>query len=86
MRRALTLLYRQCADVINNEEGHFASYDFESWCELSQLTSLEKQPGEDYIRAVGFELQVPRIVTVDAIRSHAGADGPVQPQEPVCPR
>ncbi len=62
VRRALTLMYRQCADVINNESGHFASYDFDSWCELSQLTSLEKQPGEDYIRAVDFELQVPRIV------------------------
>lgn len=62
VRRALTLLYRECAEVISNEEGQFASYDFESWCELSRLASVEKQPGEDYIRAVGFELQVPRIV------------------------
>ncbi|MGB7346216.1 MAG: HNH endonuclease [Pirellulaceae bacterium] len=61
VRRAFTLLYRQCAEVIANENGQFVSYDFESWCELSQLASLEKQPGEDYIRAVGFELQVPRI-------------------------
>jgi 5-methylcytosine-specific restriction endonuclease McrA len=61
VRRALTLLYRQCAEVITNESGQFASYDFDSWCELSQLASMEKQPGEDYIRAVGFELQVPRI-------------------------
>ena len=61
VRRALTLLYRQCAEVITNESGQFASYDFDSWCELSQLASMEKQPGEDYIQAVGFELQVPRI-------------------------
>jgi len=61
VRRALTLLYRQCAEVIANEDGQFCSYDFDSWCELSQLASMEKQPGEDYIRAVGFELQVPRI-------------------------
>lgn len=61
VRRALTLLYRQCAEVIANESGQFVSYDFDSWCELSQLASLEKQPGEDYIQAVGFELQVPRI-------------------------
>ena len=62
VRRAFTLLYRECAEVIDNENGQYVSYDFASWCELSQLTSLEKQPGEDYIRAVGFELQVPRIV------------------------
>ncbi len=62
VRRALTLLYRDCAEVITNEGGQYASYDFECWCELSQLTSLEKQPGEDFLRAVGFEIQVPRIV------------------------
>ncbi|WP_068267461.1 HNH endonuclease [Rubripirellula obstinata] len=62
VRRSLTLLYRQCAEVIGNEDGTFISYDFDSWCELSQLTSLEKQPGEEYIQAVDFELQAPRIV------------------------
>ncbi|MCG8649464.1 MAG: HNH endonuclease [Pirellulales bacterium] len=62
VRRAFTLLYRDCAEVIGNENGQYSSHDFESWCELSQLTSTDKQPGEDYIRAVGFELQVPRIV------------------------
>ena len=62
VRRAFTLLYRECAEVISNENGQYISYDFESWCEMSQLASLEKQPGEDYIRAVDFELQVPRIV------------------------
>lgn len=62
VRRALTILYRNCAEVIALESGAYVSYDFESWCELSQLTSLEKQPDEEYIQAVSFELQVPRIV------------------------
>jgi 5-methylcytosine-specific restriction endonuclease McrA len=62
VRRALTLLYRDCAEVITNEDGTYVTYDFGSWCELSQLTSTDKQPGEEYLRAVGFELQVPRIV------------------------
>ncbi len=61
VRRALTLLYRQCAEVIDMDRGQYVSYDFESWCELSQLTSIDKQPGEEYLQAVGFELQVPRI-------------------------
>lgn len=62
VRRGLTLLYRECAEVIGNEDGQYVTYDFESWCELSQLTSVEKQPGEEYLQAVGFELQVPRVL------------------------
>lgn len=61
VRRTLTLLYRQCAEVISHEAEQFISYDFDSWCEMSQLNSLEKQPGDDFIQAVGFEIQVPRI-------------------------
>lgn len=62
VRRALTLLYRGCAEVISIEDGRYVNYDFESWCEVSQLLALEKQPKEDYIQAVNFELQVPRLV------------------------
>lgn len=62
VRRAMTLLYRGCAEVIKIEEGSYANFDFDSWCEVSQLYSLEKQPEEEYLRAVGFEIQVPRIV------------------------
>lgn len=61
VRRAMTLLYRDCAEVILLEDGQFVSYDFESWVELSQLTSLDKQPDEDYLQAVHCELRVPRI-------------------------
>ncbi len=62
VRRALTLLYRGCAEVVTLENEQYTSYDFSSWCELSQLQAEDKQPGEDYLQAVGFELQVPRIV------------------------
>ncbi len=62
VRRALTLLYRGCAEVITIEENQYSSFDFDTWCEVSQILSLEKQPGEDYVQAVGFEIQVPRIV------------------------
>jgi 5-methylcytosine-specific restriction endonuclease McrA len=62
VRRALTLLYRGCAEVITIEEGSYANYEFDAWCEVSQLLSLEKQPDEDYLQAVNFEIQVPRIV------------------------
>ena len=62
VRRAMTLLYRECAEVISIESGQYSNYDFEAWCELSQITSLDKQPDEEYIQAVSFEIQVPRIV------------------------
>lgn len=62
VRRAMTLLYRGCAEVITIEEDQYYNYDFEAWCEISQFHALEKQPGEDYLKAPQFDLQVPRIV------------------------
>jgi 5-methylcytosine-specific restriction endonuclease McrA len=61
-RRALTLLYRDCCEVIAVEADQYVNYDFANWCELSQLQALEKLPGEDYIRTPTFELQLPRII------------------------
>ncbi|TWT98865.1 HNH endonuclease [Neorhodopirellula pilleata] len=62
VRRALTLLYRECAEVIDSDDGAFVSHDFDSWCEISQLAALDKQPDEDFLKAVDFEVKVPRIV------------------------
>jgi 5-methylcytosine-specific restriction endonuclease McrA len=62
VRRAMTLLYRSCAEVISIENGSYNNYDFDTWCELSQLLSMDKQEDEEYIRAVSFEIQVPRIL------------------------
>ncbi|MBX3423282.1 MAG: HNH endonuclease [Pirellulaceae bacterium] len=62
VRRAMTLLYREVAEVISIDGGQYSNYDFEGWCELSQLLSMDKQDGEEYIRAVNFEIQVPRII------------------------
>ena len=62
VRRAMTLLYRGCAEVITIEDDQYINYDFENWCELSDLHSMEKQLGEDYIKTPTRELQVPRIV------------------------
>ncbi len=62
VRRAMTLLYRGCAEVITIDSGVYLSYEFDAWCEISQLHALEKQPDEDYIRAVQFDVQVPRIL------------------------
>ncbi len=63
VRRAFVVLYGECAEVIHLEDGHYANYDFPAWCEMSAFRALEyKQPHEDWIRAVRFEVQVPRII------------------------
>jgi 5-methylcytosine-specific restriction endonuclease McrA len=61
-RRAFVLVYRDLAEVIHIEEGQYANYDFQAWCEISQLRSEEKQPHDDWIRSIHFEIQVPRVI------------------------
>ncbi len=62
VRRALCLLVRDLAEVIHLEEGRFANYDFQSWREISELRGSCRHPHEDWIRAVNFDLQVPRVI------------------------
>jgi 5-methylcytosine-specific restriction endonuclease McrA len=61
-RRALTLLFREHAEVIDLEDGQYNNYDFESWREISELKAEFKEPSQDWIRAVNFDIQIPRIV------------------------
>ena len=67
VRRAFALLFRDLAEVIHLEEGPqkettFANYDFQAWREVSELRAESKQPHDDWIRAVNFEIQVPRVI------------------------
>ena len=62
VRRAFCLLFREMAEVIHFEKGQFANYSFETWQQASELRADCKQPQEDWIRAVGFEIQVPRVI------------------------
>ena len=62
VRRAFGLLYREIAEVIHLEEGRFANYSFDSWRETSELKADLKRPQQDWIRAVNFEIQVPRVI------------------------
>ncbi len=61
-RRAFGLLFREAAEVIHLEEGTYANHDFRSWREASELRAAVKQPHDDWIRAVNFEIQVPRVI------------------------
>ncbi len=62
VRRALGLLCRELAEVIHLDQGQFANYNFESWREISELRASFKEPNEDWISSVNFEIQVPRVI------------------------
>lgn len=62
VKRALSLLYRQHAEVINCEQGTFGSYDFHSWTEISQLKRNFEPHTHDWIKTVDCHLAVPKIV------------------------
>ena len=62
VRRAFCLLLGELAEVIHNDDGAFANYNFDAWREISELRVLEKQPHDDWLKAVNFEIQVPRVL------------------------
>jgi 5-methylcytosine-specific restriction endonuclease McrA len=62
VRRAITLLFRQLAEVVHIEDGRFAAHSLESWRELSSLRAGFRTPDEDWVQGVGYELQAPRVI------------------------
>ena len=74
VRRAFGLLLRELAEVIHIEDGQYANYDFESWREISELQAEFKEPHEDWMRSVNFEIHVPRVHPAAALRPSAEAD------------
>src|SRR5579863_2794728 len=64
VRRAFCLLFKDLAEVINIENGTYVSYDFQSWREVSQWKAAFEEPKEheDWIKAVNFSIQVPRVI------------------------
>ena len=63
-RRAFCLLIKGFAEVINVEEGHYRSYDFQDWQDVSELKLAFGEVGadEDWINAVNFSIEVPRVI------------------------
>ena len=63
-RRAFCLLIKGFAEVINVEEGHYRSYDFQDWQDVSELKLAFGELGadEDWINAVNFSIEVPRVI------------------------
>ncbi len=62
VRRAFCLLFKDLAEVVTLDDGHYLSHDFQSWREVSEARAAFKDPDDDYIRTVHFEIQVPRVI------------------------
>jgi 5-methylcytosine-specific restriction endonuclease McrA len=61
-KRAFSLLCRQLAEVVSCDEGAYANYDFQSWCELSELKHNFEPDNHDWISTVNFYIAVPKII------------------------
>ncbi len=65
VRRALVLLYRDLAEVIDVEAGQYLNYSFEHWIELSSLMAEEASfnaDDDEIIHSVSFAIRVPRVL------------------------
>src|SRR5436853_499479 len=63
VKRAFCLLFKELAEVVSLEDGQFATYDFETWRELSEYRRHNFRPEEDdWVRTVNTEIQVPRVI------------------------
>ena len=68
VRRALVLLYRDLAEVINVEDGHYFNYDFSAWLEMSDFRSADPDfhsETTEWIRSVNFSLMVPLVIRLN---------------------
>jgi 5-methylcytosine-specific restriction endonuclease McrA len=61
-RRAFSLLARELAEVVYCEQGRYANYNFQSWCEVSQFQREFQPDAHDWVSTVNFYVAVPRII------------------------
>jgi 5-methylcytosine-specific restriction endonuclease McrA len=63
VRRAFCLLCKDLAEVVNLEDGQFATYNFATWCDLSEYrTRCFRQVDDDWVCTAHTEIQVPRVI------------------------
>ena len=62
VRRAFCLLFKDLAEVVTLDDGRYLSFDFQTWREVSEARARFKEPDDEFIRTVHFEIQVPRVI------------------------
>lgn len=63
-KRAFCLLFKDLAEVVTFEDNSYATYDFESWVEISELKRQFEAANNhvDYVSTVSCVIRVPRII------------------------
>src|SRR5215471_19023261 len=64
VRRAFCLLCKEQAEVVSLEEGQYATYDFQTWREVSEYRAkhFTRAEEDDWVRTSNSEIQVPRVI------------------------
>ncbi len=63
VRRAFCLLCKELAEVVNLEDGQFATYNFSTWREVSEYRAGHVRcQDDDWVKTVSSEIQVPRVI------------------------
>src|SRR5262245_12435390 len=65
VRRAFILLCKELAEVVSMEDGQYATYDFQSWREISEFrlkNFLHHEEDDDWVRTATTQIQVPRVI------------------------
>jgi 5-methylcytosine-specific restriction endonuclease McrA len=62
VKRALGMVFTGSAEVVDTEDGHFATYDFATWRELSELKDALERERHEWIGMVRGRLAVPRVI------------------------
>src|SRR6266513_4947107 len=58
VRRAFCLLCKDLAEVVSLEDGQFATYDFNTWREVSEYRAKHfRQEDDDWVRTVSTAIQ-----------------------------
>lgn len=61
-KRALTLLYRELAEVVTYDDGAYLAYDFDDWLEVSQAKARFEPELHDWVHTVHFQIAVPKVL------------------------
>ncbi|MEZ6142990.1 MAG: HNH endonuclease [Zavarzinella sp.] len=63
VKRAFCLLFKDLAEVVTVEDGQYLSYNFSSWCEVSNYRAKNyRQDEDDWVRTAKSEIQAPRVI------------------------
>lgn len=62
LRRALSLVVRELAEIISCDDGTWSNHDFQSWRDLSTYKQAFEAHNHDWVSAVNFEIAVPRVI------------------------